>query len=202
MIARLKGRVDRLGEEHVIIDVGGVGYLVFCSGRTLQQLGQVGEAAALEIETHVREDHIHLYGFAELAERDLFLVLQTVQGVGAKVALAILSALAVTEVQNAISSGDVTLLTRAQGVGKRLAQRITSELKEKMGGIAPVSGDGAVLAAPAGPVGAAADAVSALVNLGYRKAEAEVAVRRARAAVGEDADASALITAGLKALAT
>lgn len=202
MIARLKGRVDRLGEEHVIIDVGGVGYLVFCSGRTLQQLGQVGEAAALEIETHVREDHIHLYGFAELAERDLFLVLQTVQGVGAKVALAILSALAVTEVQNAISSGDVTLLTRAQGVGKRLAQRITSELKEKMGGIAPVSGDGGVLAAPAGPVGAAADAVSALVNLGYRKAEAEVAVRRARAAVGEDADASALITAGLKALAT
>lgn len=202
MIARLKGRVDRLGEEHVIIDVGGVGYLVFCSGRTLQQLGQVGEAAALEIETHVREDHIHLYGFAELAERDLFLVLQTVQGVGAKVALAILSALAVTEVQNAISTGDVTLLTRAQGVGKRLAQRITSELKEKMGGIAPVSGDGAVLAAPAGPVGAAADAVSALVNLGYRKAEAEVAVRRARAAVGEDADASALITAGLKALAT
>ncbi len=202
MIARLKGRVDRLGEEHVIIDVGGVGYLVFCSGRTLQQLGQVGEAAVLEIETHVREDHIHLYGFAELAERDLFLVLQTVQGVGAKVALAILSALAVTEVQNAISTGDVTLLTRAQGVGKRLAQRITSELKEKMGGIAPVSGDGAVLAAPAGPVGAAADAVSALVNLGYRKAEAEVAVRRARAAVGEDADASALITAGLKALAT
>lgn len=202
MIARLKGRVDRLGEEHVIIDVGGVGYLVFCSGRTLQQLGQVGEAAVLEIETHVREDHIHLYGFAELAERDLFLVLQTVQGVGAKVALAILSALAVTEVQNAISSGDVTLLTRAQGVGKRLAQRITSELKEKMGGIAPVSGDGGVLAAPAGPVGAAADAVSALVNLGYRKAEAEVAVRRARAAVGEDADASALITAGLKALAT
>jgi Holliday junction DNA helicase RuvA len=202
MIARLKGRVDRLGEEHVIIDVGGVGYLVFCSGRTLQQLGQVGEAAALEIETHVREDHIHLYGFAELAERDLFLVLQTVQGVGAKVALAILSALAVTEVQNAISTGDVTLLTRAQGVGKRLAQRITSELKEKMGGIAPVSGDGAVLAAPAGPVGAAADAVSALVNLGYRKAEADVAVRRARASVGEDADASALITAGLKALAT
>ena len=202
MIARLKGRVDRLGEEHVIIDVGGVGYLVFCSGRTLQQLGQVGEAAVLEIETHVREDHIHLYGFAEVAERDLFLVLQTVQGVGAKVALAILSALAVTEVQNAISTGDVTLLTRAQGVGKRLAQRITSELKEKMGGIAPVSGDGAVLAAPAGPVGAAADAVSALVNLGYRKAEAEVAVRRARAAVGEDADASALITAGLKALAT
>jgi len=201
MIARLKGRVDRLGEEHAIIDVGGVGYLVFCSGRTLQQLGQVGDAAVLEIETHVREDHIHLYGFAELAERDLFLVLQTVQGVGAKVALAILSALTVTDVQNAISTGDVALLTRAQGVGKRLAQRLASELKEKMGGIAPAV-DGAVLSVPAGPVGAAADAVSALVNLGYRKAEAEVAVRRARAAVGEGADASALITAGLKALAT
>lgn len=201
MIARLKGRVDRLGEEHAIIDVGGVGYLVFCSGRTLQQLGQAGDAAVLEIETHVREDHIHLYGFAELAERDLFLVLQTVQGVGAKVALAILSALTVTDVQNAISTGDVALLTRAQGVGKRLAQRLASELKDKMGGIAPAA-DGAVFTAPAGPVGAAADAVSALVNLGYRKAEAEVAVRRARAAVGEDADASALITAGLKALAT
>jgi len=201
MIARLKGKVDRLAEEHAIIDVGGVGYLVFCSGRTLQQLGQVGDFATLEIETHVREDHIHLYGFAELAERDLFLLLQTVQGVGAKVALAILSALSVLEVQNAISTGDVALLTRPVGVGKRLAQRLASELKEKMGSIAPVDSD-MPLTVVSGPVGAAADAVSALVNLGYRKAEAEVAVRRARASVGDDADASALITAGLKALAS
>lgn len=200
MIARLKGRVDRLADEHVIIDVGGVGYLVFCSGRTLQQLGNVGDPAVLEIETHVREDHFHLYGFAELAERDMFLLLQTVQGVGAKVALAILSALSVAEIQAAIATGDVALLTRPAGVGKRLAQRLASELKEKMGGIAPTSG--APVIAIAGPVGAAADAVSALINLGYRKAEAEVAVRRAKAAVGEDADASALITAGLKALAS
>ncbi len=200
MIARLKGRVDRLADEHVIIDVGGVGYLVFCSGRTLQQLGNVGDPAVLEIETHVREDHFHLYGFAELAERDMFLLLQTVQGVGAKVALAILSALSVAEIQNAIATGDVALLTRPAGVGKRLAQRLASELKEKMGGIAPTAG--APVVAFSGPTGAAADAVSALVNLGYRKAEAEVAVRRAKAAAGEDADASALITAGLKALAS
>ncbi|MDF1720254.1 MAG: Holliday junction branch migration protein RuvA [Minwuia sp.] len=200
MIARLKGRVDRLADEHVIIDVNGVGYLVFCSGRTLQQLGNIGDPAVLEIETHVREDHFHLYGFAELAERDMFLLLQTVQGVGAKVALAILSALSVAEIQAAIATGDVALLTRPAGVGKRLAQRLASELKEKMGGIAPTAG--APVIAMTGPVEAAADAVSALVNLGYRKAEAEVAVRRAKASVGEGADATTLITAGLKALAS
>ena len=134
MIARLKGIIEDLGDDWAVIDVGGVGYLVFASGRTLGRLA-VGEAAVLFIETHVREDHIHLYGFADTLDRDWFKLLTTVQGVGAKVGLAIQSVLSGDEVSRAILSGDKTAITRAPGVGPKLAQRIISELKDKVGSI-------------------------------------------------------------------
>ncbi|PJK29350.1 Holliday junction branch migration protein RuvA [Minwuia thermotolerans] len=201
MIASLKGILDRIGADHAVIDVGGVGYLVFCSARTLAALGTEGDAVAIQVETHVREDHIHLYGFADRAEKELFGLLQTVQGVGAKVTLQILSALAADDIRMAIASGDVATITRAPGVGKRLAQRIASELKDKVGALParPAQAGAAPGAAPVG--GAAGDAASALVNLGYRRAEAEAAVLRGAAIAGEDATVEALITAGLKELA-
>lgn len=199
MIARLKGIVDHVGDDHVVIDVGGVGYLVFCSGRTLSRLGEVGTLATLEIETHVREDHIHLYGFADLAERDLFRLLQTVQSVGARLALQMLSALSRDDILRAIAADDLATLSRAQGVGRRLAQRIASELKEKVGAVplANAAGTAEAIVVRGGP---SADAISALVNLGYRKAEAEGAVARAAARAGEAASVEALITQGLKEL--
>lgn len=200
MIARLRGILDRLGADHAVIDVGGVGYLVFCSARTLAQLGAEGEEVAAEIETHVREDHIHLYGFATMAEKEMFGLLQTVQGVGAKVTLQILSALSVDDLRTAIGSGDVATITRAPGVGKRLAQRIAGELKDKVGALPAPAAAGGGTEAPVAAGGAAADAASALVNLGYRRAEAEAAVLRAAATAGEDASVEALITAGLKEL--
>lgn len=198
MIARLKGLVDRLGDDHAVIDVGGVGYLVQCSGRTLARLGPVGTPARLEIETHVREDAIILYGFLDRAELDLFGQLQTVQGVGARVSLAVLTALSPDEIHRAVATGDVVALSRAQGVGRRLAQRLAAELKEKLGAPPPVTG-GAV--APVRPAGVNADAVSALVNLGYRKPEAELAVGRAVAELGDDVAVEALIPRALKELA-
>lgn len=201
MIASLKGVLDRIGADHAVIDVGGVGYLVFCSARTLAALGTEGDAVAIQVETHVREDHIHLYGFADRAEKELFGLLQTVQGVGAKVTLQILSALAAEDIRMAIASGDVATITRAPGVGKRLAQRIASELKDKVGALParPAQAGAAPGAATVG--GAAGDAASALVNLGYRRAEAEAAVLRGAAVAGDDATVEALITAGLKELA-
>lgn len=201
MIASLKGNLDRLGADHAVIDVRGVGYLVFCSSRTLAALGAEGEAVRLEVETHVREDHIHLYGFADAGEKELFGLLQTVQGVGAKVTLQILSALSAEDIRMAIASGDIATITRAPGVGKRLAQRIASELKDKIGALParPAAAGAAAEPVPAGG-GAAADAASALVNLGYRRAEAEAAVLRAAATAGDDATVEALITAGLKEL--
>src|SRR6185312_9648087 len=135
MIAKLTGILDHIGPEGAVIDVGGVGYLCFCSNRTLGQLPQPGGAARLLIETHVREDHIHLYGFADTAERDWFRILTTVQGVGAKVGLAILSVLSPDQVATAIAAGDKAMLARAEGVGPKLAGRIASELKDKVGGI-------------------------------------------------------------------
>lgn len=201
MIARLRGILDRLGADHAVIDVGGVGYLVFCSARTLAQLGAEGDEVAAEIETHVREDHIHLYGFATMAEKEMFGLLQTVQGVGAKVTLQILSALSVDDLRTAIGSGDIATITRAPGVGKRLAQRIAGELKDKVGALPALAATaGGATEAPVAAGGAAADAASALVNLGYRRAEAEAAVLRAAATAGEDASVEALITAGLKEL--
>ena len=141
MIAKLTGLVDSLGEDWVVIDVGGVGYLVFGSGGTLGRLA-VGEIASLEIETHVREDHIHLYGFADAVERDWFRILMTVQGVGARVALAILTVLAPDQLMPAIAAGDRAALTRAAGVGGKLAGRIVAELKDKVGDIALGPGGG------------------------------------------------------------
>ena len=196
MIAKLTGLVDSLGEDRAVIDVGGIGYLVFCSGGTLGRLA-AGEIASLEIETHVREDHIHLYGFTDAAERDWFRTLTTVQGVGSRVALAILTVLAPDQLMPAIAAGDKAALTRAAGVGSKLAGRVLAELKDKVGDIA--LGPAAVAGDEAG--GTAADAVSALVNLGYGAAESFAAVSHAARRLGAVADTEALIRAGLAELA-
>lgn len=200
MIARLKGILDTLAADHAIIDVNGVGYLVFCSGRTLSALGAAGDQVSLNIETHVREDHIHLYGFSTAAEKESFTLLQSVQGVGAKLALQILSAFPVEELTRAIAQGDVTGLTRAPGVGKKLAQRLTTELKDKVGAMPISAATGATAAAPV-KAGAEAEALSALINLGYRRMEAETALMRAADAAGDGTTVETLITAGLKELA-
>ena len=201
MIARLKGILERVDEDSAIIDVGGVGYEVFCSSKTLQSLPPVGEACAFDVETHVREDHIHLYGFASAAEKDWFSRLQTVQGVGARVALAILSILSPDEIAQAIMAQDKTMIGRASGVGPKLATRIVTELKDKVPafdtGVAPVAGN-----APAGQGGAMAEAVSALVNLGYAQADAMGAVARVNRAADGNAPLEDLIRDGLRELST
>jgi holliday junction DNA helicase RuvA len=196
MIARLRGHVDAIEDGRCILDVGGVGYLVFCSSRTLGGLPESGIATLL-IETQVREDAIALYGFLSAAERDWFRLLTTVQGVGAKVALALLSALSPDQLIAAIATGDKSALTRTPGVGPKLAIRICTELREKAG-VMPGGGASPVVFAPKG---AMADALSALTNLGYRRAEAEAALERAGTEYGADAALDVLIRAGLKALA-
>lgn len=203
MIGKLKGLIDEYGEDHVIVDVGGVGYHVVCSARTLSALPEKGEAGTVWVETFVREDMIRLYGFASSAEREWFRLLMTVQGVGAKVALAILSALKPADLASAIALQDKAQVARANGVGPKLAQRIVQELKDKapaLTGVDPVAakiaGEVAEKAAPR-PV---ADAVSALVNLGYGQAQASAAVAAAMRAAGEGAPAETLIRLGLKEL--
>jgi Holliday junction DNA helicase RuvA len=199
VIASLKGVLDFVAEESVIVDVGGVGYLVFCSGRTLSKLPQVGEAVRFVVETHVREDHIHLYGFSELGERDWFRLLTTVQGVGAKVGLAILSALGPEELVQAVVAQDKAVVSRANGVGPKLAGRIVLELKDKVSGLAPVAFE--ISAGPrADVIGSPEDAVSALVNLGFQRTDAFGAVARAGQKLGEGAEVDALIRAGLQEL--
>jgi len=205
MIARLKGIVEDIGDDWAVIDVNGVGYLVFASGRTLARLA-VGEAAVFYIETHVREDHIHLYGFADTLERDWFKLLTTVQGVGAKVGLAIQSVLSTDEVSRAILSGDKAAITRAPGVGPKLAARIISELKDKVGAISlGQSMKTEVGSVPGASVehaqSAVSDAVSALVNLGYSPSQALGVVSEAAGELGEGADVGKLIKAGLAKLA-
>jgi holliday junction DNA helicase RuvA len=203
MIAKLTGILDHIGPEGAVIDVHGIGYLVFASTRTLGQLPPSGEAARLLIETHVREDHIHLYGFVDAAERDWFRLLTTVQGVGAKVALAILSAVAPDHLTLTIVSQDKAMLARADGVGPKLAARIVNELKDKVGSLALAATNAAAPAAPSTTdAGVTGDAVSALVNLGYRRAEAFGAVTAAARRLGGDAKVDALIRAGLQELAT
>ena len=204
MIGKLKGIVDEYGDDHVILDVHGVGYVCFCSSRTLQNLPSPGEAAVLAIETIVREDMIRLYGFADADEREWFRLLTTVQGVGTKVALALLSALRPSELASAIALKDVTALCRATGVGKKLAERIAQELKDKAPTFASVdpalvrlSGGLAEKTAPK-PL---ADAVSALINLGYPQLQASAAVAAAAKTAGEDATTEKLIRLGLKELA-
>jgi Holliday junction DNA helicase RuvA len=169
MIAKLRGRLDSVGVDFAVVDVGGVGYLVFCGSRTLGGLPGIGEAVELAIETHVREDHIHLYGFASAREREMFTTLTTVQGVGAKVALGILSALSSDQIIQAVAAGDQTVFKRASGVGPKLAQRIVTELKDKVASLAIAGMTLPKVSAKAsgnakGTV--VEDAVSALVNLG------------------------------------
>ena len=198
MIAKLTGVVDSKSADTAIVDVGGVGYQVFCSARSLNRLPAAGGAISLFIETHVREDHIHLYGFIDAAEREWFRLLTTVQGVGAKLALAILSVLSSGDLTQAILVQDKTSLTRASGVGPKLAARIVAELKDKVGGIA--LGPVAAVAGATEPTGPVADAVSALINLGYRRAEAFGAVAQASKRLGPKAALDVLIKAGLKEL--
>jgi Holliday junction DNA helicase RuvA len=199
VIAKLSGVVDSAGSDSTVIDVGGVGYLVFCSSRTLGKLPAKGQPVTLLIETHVREDHIHLYGFADAAEREWFRLLTTVQGVGAKLGLAILSALAPDDLARAIASADKASLSRPSGVGPKLAVRIATELKDKVKNMA-LGPAAAGLPEGEAPRGAAADAVSALVNLGYRRAEAVDAVAAVARRLGEAAAVGALIRAGLQEL--
>lgn len=195
MIAKLTGRLDSSGAGHAVIDVGGVGYLVEASARTLDALGPVGGEVTIHTEMLVGEDFLRLLGFAKAEERDWFRLLTSVQGVGAKVALAILSALEIGDLQRALASGDSAMIARANGVGPKLAQRITHELKDKAGALGGIAGTGPSLAATAGPLG---DAVAALTGLGFKPAEASTAVAAASEELGAGASLDALVRAALK----
>ena len=204
MIGKLTGRIDSFGNDFLILDVGGVGYVVYCSSRTLQTLPRVGEAASLAVETQVREDAIRLFGFQSNAERDWFVLLQSVQGVGAKVALALLGILGPGELASAVGMQDKAMIARAPGIGVKLAARIVAELKDKAPALAAVdpvaarmAGDGEA-ARLSKPV---SDAISALVNLGYGRPQAAAAVAASVRALGDAAEASALIKRGLRELA-
>ncbi|WP_127032257.1 Holliday junction branch migration protein RuvA [Brucella melitensis] len=203
MIGKLKGVIDEIAEDHAVIDVHGVGYVAFCSARTLGNLGGAGEAAILFIETYVREDMIRLYGFATQLEREWFRLLQNVQGVGAKVALAVLGTLSPSELANAIALRDIAMVSRAPGVGKKVAERIVTELKNKApafaGEASGTIGLKQELGAGAAPA-SVADAVSALSNLGYSRDQAANAVAAALKETGEGADSAKLIRLGLKEL--
>lgn len=192
MIAYLQGRLAATGADHAIVDVAGVGYQVGCSAKTLAALPAPGEPVLIHTELLVGEDFLRLAGFASAAERDWFRLLTGVQGVGARVALAILSALAPEELTRAIAAQDKAMVARANGVGPKLAERIVRELKDAAGGIAI----GGPVAAPVG--GAAADAVSGLLNLGFKPAEASAAVRAAEDELGAGASLDALVRLALK----
>lgn len=198
MIAKLAGVLDSVGEDWAVIDVAGVGYLVYCSARTLRTLPAPGAPVRLFVETHVRQDHIHLYGFVDESERDWFRLLQTVQGVGARVALAILAALGPSDLVVAIAAQDKAAVSQANGVGGKLAGRIVAELRDTVGDLAL----GTVAALDAARVhgGPEADAVSALVNLGYRRTEAVAAVAGAARQLGAGARLDALVRTGLQEL--
>ncbi len=193
MIAKLTGMFDDFGPDWAVIDVGGVGYLVHCSAKTLDALGARGGMVTLHTELQVSENDMRLIGFASGEERAWFRLLTGVQGVGSKMALAVLSALSVEEVQRACAAGDAAMVARAQGVGPKLAARIVNELKDKAGGIV---GSGAALVAPAGS--ASADAVSALQNLGFKPNVATMAVARALEELGEGAALNELVRVALK----
>lgn len=193
MIAKLRGLLDSFGADHAVLDVNGVGYLVSASSRTLSSLGAIGEEVVLHTEMLVAEDSIRLVGFTTAAERDWFRLLTSVQGVGARVALAILSALTIDEIHRAVASGDHAMIARAQGVGPKLALRIANELKDKAGSIALGSGGPAV---PRGSL--SQDAVSALANLGFRPSDAAAAVAKAESEVGPEAGFDLLVRTALK----
>jgi Holliday junction DNA helicase RuvA len=204
MIGKLKGIIDSYGEDFIVLDVNGVGYLVQCSARTLQELPGVGQPITLSIETYVREDQIRLFGFRTDVEREWFRLLQTVQGVGAKVALSVLGTLKPADLASAIAMRDRAMVARTPGVGPKVAERIVTELKDKAPAFADL--DPAVIRlsgaiedrrAPQPVV----DAVSALVNLGYGQPQAAAAVAAAARSAGEGADTARLIRLGLKELA-
>ena len=196
MIARLKGVLDDTGADWAIVDVGGVGYLVHCSSKTIAQLGDTGEACTIFTDLQVSENDMRLLGFADAGERDWFRLLTQVQGVGSKVALAILSALSPGELQAACSGGDAAMVARAQGVGPKLAGRIVNELKDKAGALPGGGVAGTGVAAPSG--GTSRDAVSALENLGFKPGLAAQAVAAAQAELGEGAREGDLIRVALK----
>lgn len=203
MIGKLTGRLDSVSLNTMIVDVGGVGYEVTIGARTVSSLPPIGETVTLAIDTHVRDDEIKLYGFATEHERAWFRALQTVQGVGAKVALAVLGTLSATDLANAVALQDKGSVTRAPGVGPKVAARIVSELRDKMPSLAPAIRPGGGLAPIATvPDGLAArDAVSALTNLGYAHGEAAAAISAAIGKAGRDARPEDLIRLGLKELA-
>lgn len=204
MIGKLRGVIDSYSEDYVILDVSGVGYQVHCSARTLQALPQAGEAATLSIETYVREDQIKLFGFRTDHEREWFRLLQTVQGVGARVALAVLGTLAPSDLANAIALRDKAAVARTPGVGPKVAERIVTELKDKAPAFATVDPAVAHLSGAVDDKRAprpVADAVSALVNLGYAQVQAAAAIAAASRAAGEGAETAQLIRLGLKELA-
>jgi len=203
MIGKLKGVVDSVDEESLILDVKGVGYLVSASARTLRALPTVGEAAELLIETHVREDAIRLYGFLTATEREWFRVLQSVQGVGAKVALGILGALSADALSLAIAKQDKATMARAPGVGPKLAARLVLELKDKAPAFGAADFAGVDTGFERAPklTKAAHDAILALVSLGYAQTQAAAAIARISATLGQEAETAALVRAGLKELA-
>jgi holliday junction DNA helicase RuvA len=204
MIGKLKGVIDSYGEDFIVLDVKGVGYLVHCSTRTLQELPGVAQPATLSIETHVREDQIKLFGFVADVEREWFRLLQTVQGVGAKVALSVLSTLKPADLASAIAMRDKAMVARTPGVGPKVAERIVTELKDKAPAYASV--DPAVIRLSGAVEDRRApqpivDAVSALINLGYGQPQAAAAIAAAARSAGEGADTARLIRLGLKELA-
>lgn len=204
MIGKLKGTIEEIGDDYVLVDVHGVCYVAHCSARTLSRIGSVGEAVVLFIETYVREDQLKLFGFMSALEREWFRMLQIVQGVGSKVALAILSTLTPSELANAIALQDRTAISRAPGVGPKVAVRILTELKAKAPALA---GEGAIHIGLKQEIGEGvasqpvADAVSALTNLGYSRDQAASAIAAALKNAGEGADSAKLIRLGLKELA-
>ena len=213
MIGKLSGHIDSVGQDSMILDVGGVGYLVFASARTLDRLPPSGSPASLLIDTHVREDHIHLYGFSEAEEQSWFRHLSSVQGVGARMALAILSVLPPADLAQAIAAQDRAVLTRANGVGPKIAGRIASELKDKAVHVALAAGNAAATrSAPSAPQGSASaasaapalaeDAVSALVNLGYGRSEAFSVVSKVLRAGESEPPLESLIRDSLRELAS
>ena len=204
MIGKLKGTIEEIGEDYVLVDVHGVCYVAHCSARTLSRLGSAGEAVVLFIETYVREDQLKLFGFMSALEREWFNLLQSVQGVGSRVALGVLSTLAPSDLANAIALQDKAAVARAPGVGPKVATRIVTELKNKAPAFAGEASANIGLKQELGEglaSSAVADAVSALTNLGYTRDHAANAVAAALKAAGEDADSTKLIRLGLKELA-
>jgi Holliday junction DNA helicase RuvA len=196
MIARLHGILEDFGPDWAVIDVSGVGYLIHCSARTLTALGIRGDAVTIHTELQVSENDMRLIGFASGAEREWFRLLTGVQGVGSKMALAVLSALSAEELQRACAGGDAAMVARAQGVGAKLAGRIVNELKDKAGGLPVAPGGVGIVSAPAGSV--SADAVSALQNLGFKPPVAAAAVAHALGELGDDAGLNDLVRVALR----